>query len=173
MWKRLLYRGEDLGDYYEVSDTGEIRNSKTKYVRRKNINHEGYYFVSISLGSRENKRTIKIHIAVADTFLDRKDEMVVNHIDGNKLNNCVDNLEFCTQKENYHHAQKMNLLRYKCVNRKKIQSLADGAIYNSITEAANQYKIYNKNNSWDDARKNISNALNNGGMAYGTTWIFL
>lgn len=106
MWKRLLYRGEDLGDYYEVSDAGEIRNSKTKYVRRKNINHEGYYFVSISLGSRENKRTIKVHIAVADTFLDRKDEMVINHIDGNKLNNCVDNLEFCTQKENYYHAKK-------------------------------------------------------------------
>lgn len=69
--------------------------------------------------------------------------------------------------------KKMNLLRYKCVNRKKIQSLADGVIYDSVTEAAIQYKIYNKNNSWDDARKNISNALNNGGMAYGTTWIFL
>lgn len=36
-WRRLIYQGKDYGNWYEVSNYGEIRNSKTKKVRKKNI----------------------------------------------------------------------------------------------------------------------------------------
>ena len=97
IWKRMIYHGKDLGDFYLVSNTGEIKGVKTGKIRKKNINHEGYYFVVISLGSRENKPLIKIHRAVAETFIGNPNDLpVINHKDGNKLNNNVENLEFCT-----------------------------------------------------------------------------
>lgn len=49
IWKRMIYHGSDLGDFYLVSDTGEIRGVKSGIIRKKNINHEGYYFVGVSL----------------------------------------------------------------------------------------------------------------------------
>lgn len=112
IWKRLIYQGKDLGDYYLVSDTGEIINAKTDLIRKKNINHEGYYFISISLGSREDKPTIKCHRAVAESFIPNPHNYpVVNHKDGNKLNNNIDNLEWCTYSENNKHAFKIGLSR--------------------------------------------------------------
>lgn len=107
VWKRLIYHGKDLGDYYLVSNYGEIKGVKTGKIRKKNVNHEGYYFVCVSLGSRDNKPLIKLHRAVAETFLDNPNNYpAINHKDGNKLNNYVENLEFCTYQENTIHAVK-------------------------------------------------------------------
>ena len=104
IWKRMIYHGKDLGDYYLVSNTGEIKGVKTGKIRKKNINHEGYYYVSVSLGSRDNKPCIKIHRAVAETFLNNLNNYpVINHIDGNKLNNNVNNLKIYTYTYNSKH----------------------------------------------------------------------
>lgn len=112
IWKRLIYQGKDYGDFYEVSNYGEIRNSKTHKIRRKNVLKTGYYFVSGSLGSRENKITFKNHKAVAETFMPNLNNLpIVNHKDGNKLNNYIENLEWCTYSDNAIHASEHNLLR--------------------------------------------------------------
>lgn len=111
IWRRLIYQGKDYGDYYEVSNFGEIRNTKTNRVRKKNILHTGYYFVSGSLGSRNQKITFKIHKAVAETFIPNPNSLpIINHKDGNKLNNYVENLEWCTYMENSQHAEAHNLV---------------------------------------------------------------
>ena len=113
IWKRLIYQGKDYGDFYEVSNYGDIRNSKTRRIRRNNINRQGYYFVSISLGSREKKVTLKNHRAVAETFILNPNGLpCVNHKDANKLNNRVDNLEWCTHSENSKHAENLNLITH-------------------------------------------------------------
>ncbi len=49
IWKRMIYQGKDLGDYYLVSNTGEIKGVKTGKIRKKNINHEGYYFICVTV----------------------------------------------------------------------------------------------------------------------------
>jgi hypothetical protein len=117
IWKRLIYQGKDYGDFYEISNYGNIRNSKTHKVRRNNILKTGYYFVSGSLGSRDIKITFKNHKAVAETFIDNPNNLpMVNHKDGNKLNNYIDNLEWCTNAENLQHAARNNLL---CIYRGK------------------------------------------------------
>ena len=114
IWKRLIYQGKDYGDFYEVSNYGEIRNSKTHKIRRKNILQTGYYFVSGSLGSRENKITFRVHKAVAESFIDNPNNLpMVNHKDGNKLNNHISNLEWCTNAENVQHAYSHNLIKIK------------------------------------------------------------
>lgn len=114
IWKRLIYQGNDYGDFYEVSNYGNIRNSKTHRVRSNNVHKTGYYFVSCSLGCREKKITFRNHKAVAESFIDNPNNLpMVNHKDGNKLNNYVDNLEWCTNAENIRHAINNNLIKVK------------------------------------------------------------
>lgn len=111
VWKRLIYHGKDLGDFYEVSNHGELRGVKTGKIRKKNITDVGYYCVVVSLGSRESKKMLKIHRAVAETFLRNPENYpFVNHIDGDKLNNTIDNLEWCTHEQNMKHAKETGLL---------------------------------------------------------------
>ena len=115
IWERLIYHNKDYGDYYEVSNLGQIRNAKTKKIRKQNLFKKGKYcFVSGSLGSRNNKITFRVHRAVAETFIQNINNLPeINHKDGNKLNNCVDNLEWCTGAENMKHAMEYGLLRPK------------------------------------------------------------
>lgn len=112
VWKRLIYHGEDYGDWYEVSNIGNIRNSRTHRVRKLNVLQQGYAFVVVSLGSRANQPLFKVHRAVAETFIPNpKNLPVINHIDGNKLNNVVENLEWCTHQENTKHAIQNGLIK--------------------------------------------------------------
>ena len=170
IWKRLIYQGKDYGDFYLVSNTGEIKGVKTGKIRSKNINHEGYYFVSGSLGSRNNKKTFKIHKAVAETFMPNLDDsLIVNHKDGDKLNNNIDNLEWCTHRENIMHAIENNLLTFEYLY-KRVKNNSTGIIYESITEAA---KIYNPRD-YREGVKNICNALNGkNNTAYGCIWEYI
>lgn len=134
VWKRMIYDGIDYGDYYLVSNTGEIKGVKSGKIRSKNINHEGYYFVSVSFGSRENKKTLKVHRAVAETFLDNvNNDPVINHKDGDKLNNNIDNLEWCNRSYNTIHAYDNELINPKST---KVICLETKEVFDSIRDAA-------------------------------------
>lgn len=106
IWKGLIYQGKDYSNKIEISNTGKIRNKNTKKEYKLYKNKLGYLQVCISLGSRNNKKVIKIHKGVAETFINNSNNYeVVNHIDLNKLNNNINNLEWCTQKYNMKHAK--------------------------------------------------------------------
>lgn len=166
IWKRLIYQGKDYGDYYEVSNLGRIRNSKTYKIRKENINHEGYYFITGSLGCREKKITFKIHKAVAESFIPNpNNHPVVNHIDGNKLNNNIDNLEWCTYKYNTLHAISLNLshpIPNSAWPAKRIKCIELNKCFNSISDCASYLYLENlvKNKSIENTRKSISRVLN-------------
>ena len=106
----LVYQNKKYPNF-EVSNTGKLRNVKTGTIYRQYKNHQGYYQVCVSLGGRLDKKVFKIHRAVAETFVplvEGKD--IINHKDGNKTNNFVDNLEWVTNQENIIHAVKTGLL---------------------------------------------------------------
>jgi hypothetical protein len=85
----------------EVSNLGNIRRNMITFHKeiKGSIMNKGYrYFQLNKKGKRQN---YLIHQIVAKLFLGEKDDnMVVDHIDRNKLNNKVENLRYCTQKEN-------------------------------------------------------------------------
>lgn len=84
---------------YEVSNEGNVRNKNTKRVLKPAISNKGYYLVALS--DKGKSHTYTIHKLVMEHFnrcaFDRE---VINHIDCNKLNNNINNLEYVTQKEN-------------------------------------------------------------------------
>lgn len=113
VWRTVTI--DDYGDKYEVSSLGRIRNNDTGQIVKAHEAKGGY--LRVNLYPRGNakhgaKRRL-VHRIVAFTFLyDSYIEGVttdVNHIDGNKHNNSVENLEWCTRNHNMQHAFKMGL----------------------------------------------------------------
>lgn len=87
---------------YQVSNTGRIRrigSNKDKSVQVK----DGY--LKTELYQNGMRQHVRVHRIVAEEFIPNPDNKPeVNHIDGNKNNNCVSNLEWSTKKENCQHA---------------------------------------------------------------------
>lgn len=135
---------KDVVDYegiYEVSDMGIIRRKLTKRELKSRIDMYGYKRVTLSKNSKG--KTIFIHRIVALAFLDNPhNKPQVNHIDGDKLNNTISNLEWCTQKENMKHANDNGLTKHKATTQEdvdKIRSLSDKGVTNK--EIANLYGL--------------------------------
>jgi HNH endonuclease/NUMOD4 motif len=97
---------------YRINNDGEVESCKYGYWRKmaQTINKgNGYFEVSLSDGCGKAKH-FTIHRLLAIYFLDKvKGKNFVNHKDGNKLNNKLTNLEWCTKSENGEHAYKMGL----------------------------------------------------------------
>ena len=111
VWKKLIYPNipDDL-NRFEISTYGRLRNKETQHVYKLDILRSGYCSVRVTLGSRKNKIHILIHKAVAYTFLSNKENLPeVNHKDGNKENNNIDNLEWCTSHYNQQHKYDIGL----------------------------------------------------------------
>lgn len=116
-WKEIKgYEGK-----YIISNYGEIislprykeNNSKLQYVPPKEIcryinKYNGYIYVQ--LWNNSNYKNIRLHRLVAENFIPNpENKCQINHIDGNKQNNRIDNLEWCTASENIIHAYKTGL----------------------------------------------------------------
>lgn len=87
---------------YEVSDKGRVKGLKRNRILKNIVDSLGYVRVSLC---KENKpKAHKIHRLVAEHFLKPSEYKVVNHIDGNKENNSVENLEWCNASQNRKHA---------------------------------------------------------------------
>lgn len=92
----------DVRNYpgYEVSNLGHVRNKRTRRVLKTSLNRRDGY-CRVGIGGKHQY----VHRLVADTFFDGDHEgLDVNHIDGNKRNNALPNLEWCTRQENIRHA---------------------------------------------------------------------
>ena len=105
---------------YYINKDGLIKNispnSKCTYKRKDKILSPvlqgGYLIVSLYLNSKKSRKPI--HHLVATTFIGpRPHKLVINHKDGNKLNNNVNNLEYISNSDNLKHAHKLGLYSYK------------------------------------------------------------
>lgn len=153
IWMKIKnYNGE-----YLISNFGNVKSFKTNRILKPQNDNKGYLFVMLSKNSI--RKNYKLHRLVAEHFLENPmNYNVVNHKDGNKHNNSVENLEWCTHGENNQHAWDMMLnkntkkqretaSKWCKENRKKLQQGMDkssmkvlcintGEIFNTVREAS-------------------------------------
>lgn len=99
---------KELSSKYIISSYGVIKKIKTNRLIKTQINRSGREVVKLNINSTKRKN-YSVHRLVAITFLEALDgKDIINHKDGNPLNNKADNLEWCTQKENIHHSRKIS-----------------------------------------------------------------
>lgn len=102
---------------YEINKMGQIRN-KTTHKLLKPAMREGYLFYVLRIHGKSTYH--RAHILVAKQFIPNpENKPMVNHIDEDRSNSCIDNLEWVTAKENANHGtsvNKANLGRYKMIN---------------------------------------------------------
>lgn len=134
------YKGQ--ATLYSITEDGQVYNNKTKKFLKGTIAKDGYKKVHLT-GENLNK-TVFVHRMVLETFdpIENSDKMQVNHKDGNKLNNNLDNLEWVTGKENMEHAWSHDLCKNHtevyCYDRNKKYI---GSFY-SIASAAQALNIH-------------------------------
>ena len=133
IWKSI----ENFNNY-EISTLGNIRNNKTNKILKPYLDNPGY--LNITLSKNNIKKSFKIHRLVALAFIPNlENKLTINHIDKNKQNNCVLNLEWATMYEhNISKNKGIFLNKTNSISINKINPVTNIVIdkYNSISEAA-------------------------------------
>jgi len=145
--------------FYQVSNLGRIKSLQRTRKGRHGVcnkserilalaagNRKGSYLMFSAIGSNGNKKTVAAHRLVAKAFIANPDNKpCVNHIDHNRLNNCVENLEWVTAKENAQHALlngrlEMSMHRGEDNNQSKLTTA-------QVKEIRKRYVRYSKENN--------------------------
>lgn len=101
-----------VNSQYEVNRIGQIRHKKNKRLLKQKITSDGYYRICLSEKGLKNGRYWSVARLVALAFIPNPNNLPqINHIDGNKKNNAVENLEWVTAKDNIAHAKRTGLIK--------------------------------------------------------------
>ena len=126
---------------YQVSNIGRVKSFKRwaeGRILKPQRDVDSYFYVGLKGSERRNFK--KVHRLVASAFISNPESKPqVNHKDGNKTNNIVNNLEWCTNSENQIHAYNNGLqikTKSRVVNRKKVKCIELNMRFESLTEAA-------------------------------------
>ena len=150
IWKDI----PEFQGYFQASNTGKIRtvarnvwNGKGYYKLKSHemtyrLSEKGYVVIDVCFNNKKLYR--QVHRLVAEAFIPNpENKPQINHKDGNKQNNNVENLEWCTNAENQIHAYKLGLNKHSDKSGRPKKSvglyLDDGSLYkkfNSIAETS-------------------------------------
>lgn len=144
-----MYNGESFNDF-KINEDGEFVRLSTGTCFSGYV-HNGYIVATLHLGGKNNFKSVRVHRALAETFLDKPvGANVVHHKDGNKQNNDLRNLEWVSTS-NHYEQHRSNLKRRKVLHSDalKIKTLINSF---SISEIAKMYNV---------SRKTIYNIIQN------------
>lgn len=114
MQKEIWKPVKGFENRYLISNEGQVYSIVKKSLLKPMKTEKGYLYVDLRCNYKRKPK--KIHRLVAETFLENPyAKKEVNHKDGNKLNNTVGNLEWCTRSENLLHAYATGLKAQKIV----------------------------------------------------------
>ena len=150
VWKDI----PEYAGYYQISNMGRVKSishtvkanvsggirETSGCIKKAFVGWHGYVWVSLCKDG--HSKTFSMHRLVAIAFIDNPRNLpTVNHKDGNKENNCVENLEWCTNHENQMHAARNGLLPKS----KKVLCVDTETIYQSSGEAERATGICGRN----------------------------
>lgn len=152
MWKDI----QGFNGKYKINEKGEVYSVARNIIMAQQLGGNGYYKVGLRKDGTKDRYIV--HRLVAEHFIPNPhNKPQVNHVDGNPLNNNVDNLEWCTPSENSIHAFKTGLRKehYKNVGKKfgstsdfhyveRVNSSKDGDIFRTVVKATIDGKIFSR-----------------------------
>ena len=168
-----MEKWKDIAGYegrYQASDLGNIKSLISNKILKPRIDKDGYFKVILSAG-HGNRKEFRVHRLIAGTFIPNPENLPqVNHIDEDKTNNAVDNLEWCTSLQNNNHGTRNERIRP--------YAIANGMKH---AKAVQQYdKKGNLIKTWDSLRSaerelnishsNIISSIKRNGSSGGYIW---
>lgn len=152
MMNQIEEEWRDIAGYdgkYQVSNLGRVKSTNYRCAGKeqtlKLLYRNGYLRVALYKNGKNNRLTV--HRLVAEAFIPNQNNLPqVNHKDENKLNNRVDNLEWCTAKYNNNYGTRTERVSVKLINNKKrskpVLCVETGVIYPSFAEAFRKTGVY-------------------------------
>ena len=127
---------------YTINEKGIVINTKTNKQVKTQINQKGYVCLNLYINGKY--KHYKIHRLLGLLFIPNpKNHPCLNHIDGDKLNNDLSNLEWCTLSYNTKHAYNTGLIKQK---RKFSIEVEKEITFLYVSKSFNQYELAEKYN---------------------------
>ena len=185
VWKQHYeFKNYEFSNYGRIKSLNRKIKSKLKnvdgfinhkeFIKKVSINSKGYS--TTTLCDNNKRKSIKVHREIALLFIDNPQNYnEINHINGNKLNNIIDNLEWCSHKHNMEEASKLKLFKnikkginhpmHKKIAKIDIKSNKIIEIFYSLSEASKSVN--------GDSSSIAKCCKNQNKVGYGYKWKYL
>ena len=160
IWKPIKIEKDgkilDFSGRYEISNFGNVRNVKADRFVRCRDNRGGYLCVTfrINVNGEKYQYTFRVHRLVALMFIPNPMNLPeVNHLDCNKRNNRIDNLEWCTRSQNIRHAFKN--VKFNLEPARKNALLGAQKVSIKVNQYSRDWKYIQTFNSFSEASRAV------------------